>query len=356
MKSFAYLALAVGRLHAPGLIIAIVIAAAAAFISEHQKGSPLLYALLLGMALKSVLDADSSAPGINFAARTILRTGVALLGLRISVEQVMALGATSALIIVVSVAATIGFGVLLAKRLNYDTPFGLLTGGATAICGASAALAISSLLPRNDNSDRDASFTVVAVTTLATVAMIFFPPAIRALGFSDGAAGYIIGGTIHDVAQVVGAGYMISPHAGDVATVTKLFRVALLIPITLVIAAYYHVPSAKTSRVQVPWFLVLFVIFVAIRSLTPSFEGAVGHSPDAIGWGSAFLRWIAGHTQSIYAGADTVSRWCFTVAIAGVGLKTSLGDFKQFGWQAIALVLAETAFITLVVGGAAFLI
>lgn len=327
--TYFYLALAVARAHAPGLTFAVVIAVAATFISEHQGGSSLLYALLLGMALKSVVN-GTSAPGLNLASRGILRLGVALLGLRISVEQVSALGWSSAMVIVASVIITIASGVILVKLLKFERSFGVLTGGATAICGASAALAISSLLPKNENSERDASFTVVAVTSLATIAMIFFPPLTQALGFDDTAAGFIFGGTIHDVAQVVGAGHAISPHAVDIATVTKLFRVALLIPVTLVIAGVCH-SQAPSRRLTVPWFLVLFVVFALIRS-------------------------YAGVPTEIVNTVSDVSRWFFTIAIAGVGLKTSLGDFKAFGWQAIVLVLAETLVITLLIFGAAFLI
>jgi uncharacterized integral membrane protein (TIGR00698 family) len=331
MTTYFYLALAAARHHAPGLIFAIVIAVAATFISEHQGGSSLLYALLLGMALKSVVDEETSGPGLNFAARGVLRMGVALLGLRISVEQVSALGWSSALVIVASVIITIAAGVLLARLLKFERAFGVLTGGATAICGASAALAISSLLPKNQNSERDASFTVVAVTSLATLAMIFFPPLTKALGFDESAAGFIFGGTIHDVAQVVGAGYAISPHAVDVATVAKLFRVALLIPVTLVIAGVCHSPLAPARRLTVPWFLMLFVAFALIRSLI-------------------------GVPERLVNDASHISRWFFSIAIAAVGLKTSLGDFKAFGWQAVALVLSETLVITLLIFGAAFVI
>lgn len=332
MKSFYYLAAAVARLNAPGVFVSIVVAVAATFISEHQGGSSLLYALLLGMALKSVVDQENSGPGIAFSARAILRIGVALLGLRISIDQITALGLTSALVIIFSVAATIAFGIVMARLLGFERPFGVLTGCATAICGASAALAVASLLPRNEQSDRDASFTVVAVTTLATLAMIFFPPLLKALGFSHHDAGFIIGGTIHDVAQVVGAGYMISPDAGDTATVTKLFRVALLIPITLMIASFCKSPDGKRrSGVNVPWFLVLFVIFALVRS-------------------------YAGLPMAVVDAATVVSRWCFVIAIAAVGLKTTLGDFKQIGWQALMLVLVETAFITVIIGAAAYMI
>lgn len=339
-----------GRSYAPGLIIAIVIAAAAKFIAEHQHGSPLLYALLLGMALKSVVNEDSSGPGLAFTTRTILRIGVALLGLRISLESVSELGVTSLLVIVASVVLTIVVGVFLSKKLGFDGPFGVLTGGATAICGASAAMAIANLLPKHANSDRDTSFTVVAVTSLATLSMIFFPPIAKALGMSDAMAGYLLGGTIHDVAQVVGAGAMISPEALDIATVTKLFRVALLVPVTLLIASYFHSPNGETRRVHVPLFLVMFVVFVTLRSLTPSLQSSVS------GMGMPFLELITASLPSVYQSASVVSGWFFAIAIAGVGLQTSLGDFKQFGWQAIALVVALTVFITAFIGAATYLL
>src|SRR6056297_578622 len=205
---------------APGFGVALLIAMAARFVADHYGGPTLLYALLIGMAFAFLSQEERTAPGIAWSGKFILRLGVALLGARIGLEELAALGAGPLVLVAAALACTILFGIWLAKRLGLHPHFGVLTGGATAICGASAALAIAAILPRRADSDRDTLFAVVAVTTLSTVAMILYPAIVTALGFDDRQAGIFLGGTIHDVAQVVGAGYLISDTAGDKATLT----------------------------------------------------------------------------------------------------------------------------------------
>jgi len=149
----------------------------------------MLFALLLGMALHFLAEEGRCLPGIQLASSVVLRTGVALLGLRITVSQVEALGWSTIAIVVATVAVTIVAGLLIARALKLGDAFGTLTGGAVAICGASAALAIASILPRHRHAERDASFTVIGVTAMSTLAMILYPMIVVALGFDDRAAG-----------------------------------------------------------------------------------------------------------------------------------------------------------------------
>jgi uncharacterized integral membrane protein (TIGR00698 family) len=227
----------------PGLLLACVIAVAAAFVSENRGGPTLLYALLIGMALNSVAMESNAKPGVDFAARRVLRFGVALLGARITLDQLAAVGWHTGLAVVATVVATLLFGMIVARAFGQSRRFGVLTGGATAICGASAAIAIATVLPRDDNSERELVFTVAGVTTLSTVAMILYPPTAAWLGLDAHATGVFIGGTIHDVAQVVGAGYSVSPAAGDAAVLTKMLRVAMLLPVVVVMTLV--VPAAQ---------------------------------------------------------------------------------------------------------------
>ena len=193
----------------PGVLICITIALATTFIADHYGGPTLLYALLFGMALHFLSEEGRCVAGIEFSARTILRFGVALLGVRITVEQVTSLGIGPIITVVAGVVLTILMGVLLAKLMGLHRDMGLLTGGAVAICGASAALALSAVMPRGANSERNTILTVVGVTTLSTAAMVLYPLIAGVLSLTDQQAGVFLGGTIHDVAQVVGAGYMI---------------------------------------------------------------------------------------------------------------------------------------------------
>src|SRR5690554_4299840 len=209
----------------PGVLICITIALATTFIADHYGGPTLLYALLLGMALHFLSEEGRCVAGVEFSSRTILRFGVALLGVRITVEQVTSLNIGPIVTVVAGVVLTIFAGVLLAKVLGLHRDMGLLTGGAVAICGASAALALSAVMPRVSNSERNTILTVVGVTTLSTAAMVLYPLIASVLSLTDQEAGVFLGGTIHDVAQVVGAGYMVSDEAGDVATRSEERRV-----------------------------------------------------------------------------------------------------------------------------------
>ncbi len=311
----------------PGLLISVTIALATTFISNHYGGPVLLYALLFGMVLNFLSEESRAKAGIEFAARTVLRFGVALLGARVTADQVAALGFSTVTCVVAAVVMTIVFGRFFAKRLGLDRDFGLLTGGATAICGVSAAMALAAVMPRNETSDRNLILTVVGITSLSTLAMVTYPIIVTALDFSDAQAGVFLGATIHDVAQVVGAGYMISPETGDSSTVVKLMRVALLVPAVIGFSFVFREnrPASSDMRTpMLPTFLVAFVALVILNSM-----GAI--------------------PAEVAASMTEASRWCLVAAIAALGLKTSLQKLAVVGWKPIALMIAETLFIAIVI-------
>jgi uncharacterized integral membrane protein (TIGR00698 family) len=204
-----------------------------------------------------------------------------------------------------------------------------------AICGASAALAISAVLPRDKDSDRFTLMVVVTVTVLSTVAMVLYPFLTRLLQLPPELAGLFLGGSIHDVAQVVGAGYMIDQPTGDYATIVKLFRVAMLAIVVVVVSALFkqeRETSASTSddgrpakkQALVPWFLWVFVGLVVINSM---------------GW----LPSIAQQQVS------TLSRAFLVLAIAALGMKTSFQQLAKAGWRPFTLLLVETVWMALFV-------
>jgi uncharacterized integral membrane protein (TIGR00698 family) len=309
-----------------GLLLAVVIAIAAAFVAEHRGGPTLLYALLLGMALNTVVADGAAKPGVDFAARRVLRLGVALLGARITFEQIGGLGLYTGALIVVGVGATIAFGVVAAKLLGLSRRLGVLTGGATAICGASAAIAIATVLNRDEKSERELIFTIAGVTALSTLAMIVYPIIVEMLRLDAHQAGVFLGGTIHDVAQVVGAGYSVSPAVGDAAVVTKMLRVAMLLPVVMVIslAVRHRMRGSDTEERRgdplMPTFLLAFVAFVVI--------GSLGLIPKPVG-----------------AALNEIARACLVIAIAGVGLKTSPLELKKVGARAFVLLSIEALFL-----------
>jgi uncharacterized integral membrane protein (TIGR00698 family) len=318
----------VARRLAPGVGLAVVVAATAKALEAGLGWPAMLLALGLGMlAVRASAEGAPTRPGVEFAAKKILRFGVALLGARITLEEIAGLGATPILTTLAAVGGTILAGGWLAARLGFARSFGTLTAGATAICGASAALALSSVLPKHANHERDTIFAVIGVTTLSTVAMVLYPGLTALLGFDDTTAGLLLGGTIHDVAQVVGAGYAVSGEAGDVATVAKLLRVALLVPCVLAVAWVYRAElKAEGGKAQlpIPGFLFGFVALVALNS--------AGLLPEP-------LRLVL----------VEVSGWCLVTAVAALGMKTSVGALRQVGGRAVALLVAETLLILAIV-------
>jgi uncharacterized integral membrane protein (TIGR00698 family) len=309
---------------APGVGVSILIAMAANFISIGYGGPIILYALLLGMAFNFMAQDERYAPGLHFAAKEVLRVGVALLGARITAAQITGLGVSTLSGVTIAVILTVAVGLIAAPLAGMTRRFGVLTAGAVAICGASAAAAISAVLKRGENHERDAAFTIIGVTTLSTVCMVLYPFIAKLFNLSHTESGVFLGGTIHDVAQVVGSGYSVSPETGDVATIVKLLRVALLLPVVVAISLVERqrnggAPGGESARL-IPNFLLVFIGIVALNS----------------------LGLVPGFAQSAMSDA---SRWCIVISIAALGVKTSLAALAGVGRGAVMLMVAETAFI-----------
>ena len=313
----------------PGLLAALVVAIAASFLGQHYGAPVMLFALLLGMVMNFLSQEGPCKAGIELAARQVLRIGVALLGLRITVGQMASLGWEPVLLVVCSVALTIGMGIVMARLMGFNPYFGFLSGGSVGICGASAAMAISAALPAHPLRERATLFTVICVSVLSTLAMIAYPMMARWLGLSPAAAGIFLGATIHDVAQVVGAGYAMSPTTGDVATVVKLMRVGMLLPVILVTSWLARRRGEQATGVRpplLPGFAVAFLVLVLVNSS--------GLLPTMVtGWG------------------NDASRWCLVMAIAAIGMKTQIRDIVSVGWRPVALMVMETVLLAALVLG-----
>ncbi|WP_394558304.1 YeiH family protein [Aquipseudomonas alcaligenes] len=312
---------------APGISVSLVVAAAATFLSEHYGAPVMLFALLLGLSLNFLAGEGKCKAGIEFTARTVLRIGVALLGMRITLEQIAALGWKPLALVVILVVVTISASVLAARLMGFKRIFGMLTGGATAICGASAALALAAALPNHPQKEKATLFTVIGVSALSTLAMILYPMIANAFGLSPQVAGVFLGATIHDVAQVVGAGYSMSPETGDTATVVKLMRVAMLLPVIVVAAMVTRLQGAESGGKRpplLPWFAVGFLLLACVNST---------------GWVPALVQ----------GGVNELSRWCLVISIAALGMKTQLKELASVGIKPILLMLGETIFLVVLV-------
>lgn len=307
----------------PGLVLVSIIAMAALFLAEHYGGPVMLYALLFGMALNSLAADAKARSGIVFSATSLLRVGVALLGAQLTLGAVAALGVPSVLLVLCAVAAALGGGWAIGRAFGLKSPHALLSAGSVAICGASAAMAISAVLPKDAETQRNLSLTVVGVTTLSTVAMVLYPVFAQLAGLGDTQAGLFLGATIHDVAQVVGAGYMISDEAGQTAALVKLMRVACLVPVVFFIALSVRGARKAAGEGQVPMvpgFLIGFVLLMGLNSL--------GLLPGAA-------------TQAM----GQVSRLFLVIAVAGLGLRTSPREILRVGPLPVAAMICQTLFL-----------
>jgi len=257
----------------PGILVAAIVAVAAQFLSEHYDVPAMLMALLLGIALNFLSEEGVCPNGIEFASKTILRIGVALLGVRISADLLLGIGIEKIAFIIFAMVLTILAGLAASRILRRGWRLGLLTGGSVAICGASAAIAIAAILPKNEHSERNLSFTILSVTLLSTVAMIVYPIVGAYLGLNEAEMGVFLGGTIHDVAQVIGAGFTVSQEAGDMATLVKLFRVAMLAPTIIILTVAFRRAKSTENDVQIqsnqliPNFVLAFMGLAMLNSL-----------------------------------------------------------------------------------------
>lgn len=309
----------------PGFMLCGVIAVAATFVSEHYGGPQFLYALLIGIAFHFLSDTEKCLPGIEVSAKKLVRFGVALLGARIVASDVSALGLVGVGALIGAVALTIGFGLVMARVLGLPSMLGLLSGGGTGICGISATLAISSTLPATRENERYTLLTAIGVAIFSTVAMVLYPLIVKAAGLTTAEAGLFLGGSIHDVAQVVGAGLIISPEVGDAATLSKMFRVAMLMPVVMILALTFHAERQKTatSGAKAPILPLFLVVFAALATL------------NSLGW----------LPHAVVEASSTLSRWCLVISIAALGIKTSLEKLAELGWKPIVLMSSEAAFV-----------
>jgi uncharacterized integral membrane protein (TIGR00698 family) len=310
--------------------------AAVAFVADKQNflkfGAvwipPLILTLVIGMALQPLSDRAVLKPGIEFAGRTLLRVGVALYGARLTFGQLVDGGALPVLIALAAVSCTIVFGAWAARLFGLSRDFGLLTGCATGVCGAAAAMAASAVLPKHANSDRDLAFTVMGVNFLSTVVMVIYPTLQPVLGYSLHEMGVFLGGAIHDVAQVAGAGQTLGPQILADSLITKLLRVAFLLPAVTAIA-WWVAKSGQTAgeaRPAPPVFLFGFLILAALNSL--------GLVP-----------------AEVKAAITQISSFLIVLAIAALGMKTSLLAMARIGIRPVMLLVVETIFIGLLVVG-----
>ena len=313
--------------HLPGLALAAFLATAGFALAELPwvKGtlhvSALLLVILLGIAWKSLAPMPAATlPGIALAQRPILRWAVAGLGFRLSVSEMLAIGAPALAVVVVSTAAALLFGWWIARRLGVGEKLGLLLGVGGAVCGASAVVAAESVV---QGEKQDAAVAIGVITLLGTIGIVIYPLLGHAMGMSPLVYGVWDGASLHEMAQVVAAGFGVSDEAARVATVVKLARIALLAPIVLYLGwslRHQHRAAGTAHVAPVPWFLVVFVLCAVVNS----------------------LGWLPAPVTDLIRRGDL---WLLCVGMAGVGLQAGFSDLRRAGLRPIAAGALQWVFL-----------
>ncbi len=306
----------------PGLALCGVAAAAAAWLSDHYGFPIILLGLLVGLALNFVSQDPRTHAGLDFASRTCLRWGIVVLGLQVTFAQIGAVGVLPFLALGVIMAVTLGAGLLGARLAGQSRYAGTLAGGSTAICGASAALALYGVIGKERLSQAQFALTLVGVSLASALAMTVYPVVATQLQLSDAQAGFLIGASIHDVAQAIGGGYAVSDAAGAQATIVKLARVALLAPLVALTSLALG-PAGDAAdqpvwrRLALPWFILAFLGVVALNSLVPVPQ-------QVAGWGL------------------TLSKSLLLLAVTATAMRSRMDLLLVAGWRALVPVLAAT--------------
>jgi uncharacterized integral membrane protein (TIGR00698 family) len=293
----------------------------------------IVIALVIGIALHPLASKPAFEPGLTWCVKKLLRFAIGLLGIRIAFSDIVGLGLSTALLVVAAMALTVASGVWLARFFRVGDGYGALAGAATAVCGASATLATATVVPHYAQKGADVAFTVVAANAVSTLVMVLYPPLCVAVGLDPHTTGIMLGATIHDMAQVVGAGYAVSDTVGNTAVIVKLFRVFLLLPAVLSIGWWFTRAGAEhgAAKVPVPVFALAFVGLCVVNSvLAPTAALAPVYGP-------------------VKAALIQASTWGLLVAIAALGLGTSLASLLRIGWRHIAVFAGTTLVILAVV-------
>ncbi len=305
---------------APGLLACAALGLVA-MLTATWYGTPILWALFIGMGIAAFAPPSATfTAGIDSAGRNVLRFGVALLGTQISADLLHVLDPATLLVLAASVLVILMLGFWLAPLMGIGRELAMVAAASVAICGASAAVAFALVLARPESRERDLGCTVGAVSVLSMLAMLVYPLLATLLGLDPIGKGIFLGGTIHEVPHAVAAGYAVDATTGNVATMTKLTRVALLGPaVVLVSYAMAEGSSANRSSVpHVPLFLVAFVAF------------AVANMAGLI-------------PQPVSQGAASLSRFCLVTAMVAIGLKIQWRGVLAYGWRPVAFLVVLSA-------------
>ena len=253
----------------PGLALTGAIAAGAMLfraVSGLQTLSPLILSIVIGMIIGNLCQpAAICRPGMTFSLKRLLRFGIILLGLQITVSQLMSLGLPGVAVVAATLAASFTAVMIAGRLLGVDRGLTGLIAAGTSVCGASAVIAANAAVR---GRDEDVAYAVACVTIFGSISMLIYPLLMAPLHLDATAYGLWSGATIHEVAQVVAATFQAGTLAGEFGTIGKLARVMLLAPLVLMLAlTLFRQPSGqKAGAAPFPWFVIGFLLMVIVNS------------------------------------------------------------------------------------------
>lgn len=312
----------------PGLVLVAVITASAYGLRHlpfFSALSPMISAIFVGMLFANTVGFSPEAnAGVGMAGKRLLRLAVALLGLQLTFGQLAGIGVTGLVFAATALAMTFFFTVWMGRVLGIDRKLTLLLAAGTSVCGASA-IAGANAVAKAD--DEDVSYAVACITLFGTIAMFLFPFLQALLGLEPHDYGLWIGLSVHEVAQVVGAGFQGGEVAGQTAVVAKLARVMMLAPLVVGIAVLAASPTDEPSHrrnMQVlPTFIVGFLLLTMLNS-----SGLV--------------------PEQVRAPIVSFTPVLLTAAMGALGLGTNFSKLRQRGFRPLVLSGLATLFIATV--------
>ena len=308
----------------PGLALTFGIAVLALALRQAigiASLSPLILSIVLGMAIRNTVGAPAAAKaGITFSLKRILRFAIVLLGLQLTVMQIVEVGGAGVAIIVATLVLTFLFTKAMGRMIGVDRKLAELIAAGTSVCGASAVIATNTV---TRGSDEDVAYAIACVTVFGSLSMLLFPMLAGPLALDPAAYGLWVGATIPEVAQVVAAAFQGGDAAGQYGTIAKLSRVVLLAPLILALGLFAarQGPQAGGAGAPVPWFVFGFLALVVFNSVVEI-------------------------PADIHAGLVTATAFLLSVALAAMGLETDIGRLKAKGLKPLMLGAASWVFIS----------
>ncbi len=299
--------------------------------SRGSPISPIMLAIVLGLIIRNTLGIPTTYEhGLRLSIKTILRIGIVLLGLKLTLGAIVGIGAVALPVIAACIVSALLAVTFINRALGLPKRLGTLIAIGTSICGVSAIVAAA---PAIDAEEDETSYAVATITLFGLVALFTYPVLAHALfGANPTHAGLFLGSAIHDTSQVAGAGLMYKQQYADdgalrVAMAVKLMRNVCMVVLIPVMALMYHRSTRGTGPMKrqswgqlVPLFVVGFALMACVRTI-----GDIG--PRAFG---VIDR---GAWDNLVRGADVTAVWCLTVAMAAVGLGTGLARLRGLGWK-----------------------